>query len=177
MSMDETLFNSLTAAESQEDIIDILSTIYIKKELAVDDIMSTDFGIISPEANLKKLTDEFYLKNTSYLPVIDDKQKFIGEVRINDLIAVGIPDYAVSIGNLSFLKSFVPFEKLMLAEEDIKVKDIMKKPAVTLNTGATVVEAALKMTTGNYRHIPVVEDGRLLGILNILDILNKVLRS
>ncbi|MBI9108928.1 MAG: CBS domain-containing protein [Spirochaetales bacterium] len=176
LSMDEEYFSRLIAAKNAELISKQLAEIYVKKDLTVEDLMSTDFGTVSPESNLKELTDLFYLKKTSYLPVIDSDNRFIGEVRINDLISIGIPNYAVMIGNLSFLNSFEPFEKLMLEEENILVSDIMKKSQVSLRPEASVVEAALELTQGNYRHLPVVKDGNLVGILNIMDILVKVLR-
>ena len=176
LSMDEDFFGKLTGASDAFQIEQLLSGIYVKKELHVEDIMSNDFGSIAPEANLKELTDQFYMKKTSYLPVIDGAGRFIGEVRINDLIEVGIPNYAMMIGNLSFLNSFEPFEKLMLEEENILVGDIMKKSLVTLSPETSVIEAALEMTQGNYRQLPVVKNGDLVGILNILDILMKVLR-
>jgi mannitol/fructose-specific phosphotransferase system IIA component (Ntr-type) len=176
LSMDKELFSRMTSASDADEIKELLAEIYVKKELTIEDIMGTDYGTIGPDSNLKELTDLFYLKKTSYLPVIDSNKRFIGEVRINDLISVGIPNYAVMIGNLSFLNSFEPFEKLMLEEENIFVRDIMKKSLVSLKPESSVVEAALEMTQGNYRQLPVVKDGELVGILNIMDILVKVLR-
>lgn len=176
LSMDESFFNNIVNASRAEDIIKQLSTVYVKKDLNVEDIMTTDFGTVGPDSNLRELTDLFYLKKTSYLPVIDSDKRFIGEVRINDLISIGIPNYAVMIGNLSFLNSFEPFEKLMLEEENILVRDIMKKSLVSLKPETSIVEAALEMTQGNYRQLPVVKNGDLIGILNIMDILVKVLR-
>jgi len=176
LSMDKDFFSRLISSASPFEAEKLLEEIYVKKDLTVEDIMTTEYGTIGPDSNLKQLTDLFYLKKTSYIPVLDDKKQFIGEVRINDLISVGIPNYAVMIGNLSFLNSFEPFEKLMLEEENILVGDIMKKSLVSLGPETSVVEAALEMTQGNYRHLPVVKDGVLLGILNIMDILVKVLR-
>ena len=176
LSMDEEFFSRLVSVSDAFQAAELFSGIYVKKELTVEDIMSTDFGHVSPDSNLKDLTDIFYMKKTSYLPVIDSDGSFIGEVRINDLISVGIPNYAVMIGNLNFLNSFEPFEKLMLEEENILVRDIMKKSLVRLKPETSVVEAALEMTQGNYRQLPVVKNGDIVGILNIHDILMKVLR-
>ena len=177
LSQDDEKFHRIVDAGSSNSVHDLLEDIYVKKELTVEDLMRTDFGIVDPDMNLKELTDLFYSKKTSYLPVVSKDGQFLGEVRINDLISVGIPDYAVSIGNLSFMKSFAPLEKLLTEEESILVKNIMKTSLVSLAPGSSIIEAALKMTQGHFRHLPVLEKGKLVGILNVMDILNKVLRS
>ncbi len=176
MSTDREFYKQLIAGASVDDIHSLLSTIYIKKDLTVEDIMITDFNSIKPENTIKELIDIFYKERTSYLPVVDNSNNFLGEVRINDLIAIGIPQYAVSIGSLSFLSNFEPFEKLLREEENILTRDVMKKPVEILKPGASVIEAALKMTKGGLRHLPVIQEGRIVGILNIMDILTKVLR-
>lgn len=176
ISKDDALFNQIVNAASPEELLKKFNAIYVKKELTVEDLMSTDYGKADPEMNLKELTDLFYTRKTSYLPVLSSTDDFLGEVRINDLISVGIPAYAVTIGDLGFMNNFAPFEKLLNDEEDIQVKSIMKKSLVSLRPESSVIEAALKMTQGNFRHLPVKKDGRLVGILNIMDILNKVLR-
>ena len=175
-SQDKDFFKELTSASTPEAVISHIGDLYVKKELTVEDLMSTDYGILRPDMNLKEATDLFYMKKTSYLPVLSDDGKFLGELRINDLISVGIPDYAMMIGNLSFLNSFEPLEKLLNEEENISVSSVMKKSLVSLEPGSAVVEAALKMTQGNFRQLPVIKDGELVGIMNIMDILNKVLR-
>ncbi len=176
MSTDREFYTQMIACSTVDDIHRQLSTIYIKKDLTVEDIMITDFNSIKPENTIKELIDIFYKERTSYLPVVDSSKNFLGEVRINDLIAIGIPQYAVSIGSLSFLSNFEPFEKLLREEENILTRDVMKKPAEKLKPGASVIEAALKMTKGGLRHLPVIQDGKIVGILNIMDILTKVLR-
>ncbi len=176
LSQDSTIFNNIKASKNSEEVHNILEGIYVKKELTVEDLMHTEYGIAEPDMNLKELTDLFYTNKTSYLPVISGNGEFLGEVRVNDLISVGIPDYAVSIGNLSFMKSFAPLEKLLIEEESIPVRNIMKKSLVSLSPESSVVEAVMKMTQGNFRHLPVIKDGKLVGILNVMDILYKVLR-
>lgn len=176
LSKDEVFFQKLAASGNPSEISRMLEDIYVKKEFTVEDLMRKEFGILKPEMNLKEATDIFYMKKTSYLPVLSDDRKFLGEVRINDVISVGIPDYAVMIGSLSFLNSFEPFDKLLKEEENIFVKNIMKKSLVSLKPETSVIEAALKLTQGNFRQLPVIKNGELVGILNIMDILNKVLR-
>jgi len=177
ISKEKDIYNRILDSQTSDEVLNIVNEIYVKKELTVEDLMSKEFGTASPEMDLKELTDLFYLKKTSYLPVLSDGGEFLGEVRINDLISVGIPDYAVTIGDLGFMHNFAPLETLLNNEENIQVKSIMKKSLVSLRPESSVIEAALKITQGNFRHLPVIRDGQLVGILNVMDILNKVLRG
>ena len=110
------------------------------------------------------------------MPVVDEKNGFIGEGTIHELLQVGIPNYAMMIGNLDFLATFEPFEALLRNESNITVAEVMRKPKGRLKPGTSIVEAALELTQGRYRHLAVVEKGQLVGILSVTDILTKILR-
>lgn len=175
-SQNKNVFSQLTSSSNPDAVIKVLSEIYVKKELTVGDLMSTELVTVNPEMTLKEIINLFYTKNTSYLPVLSPDNTFLGEVRINDVLSIGIPEYAVTIGDLGFLKSFAPLERLMNSEEDLQVKTIMKKSLVSLRPESSIIEAVMKMTQGNLRHLPVIKDGKILGVLSVMDILHKVLR-
>jgi CBS domain-containing protein len=51
------------------------------------------------------------------------------------------------------------------------VREIMSSPLVTLRPGAFAFEAVLEMTRHRIRHVVVVEDGRLVGVVSSRDVL------
>lgn len=51
-----------------------------------------------------------------------------------------------------------------------KVSDIMTKKLVTVPPTMTVTEAMRLVTEKRFRHLPVVEDGKLIGIVSIGDL-------
>ena len=53
----------------------------------------------------------------------------------------------------------------------MKVEDIMEKEIVTINPDADIFDALDKMKGLNVTHLPVVDDGNLLGLLTVKDIL------
>jgi CBS domain-containing protein len=125
---------------------------------------------------VKDAADLFYKNRTSYLPVVTAAGP-PGELTVLDLFRIGMPDYASKIGSLKFLKSFEPFDTLLRDESTILLGTVMKKPSITIEEDAPVVEAILKFTQSNRRHIPVVKEGRIIGVVNYMDILQKVLRA
>ncbi len=64
----------------------------------------------------------------------------------------------------------------VIAEElnpkETKVKFVMAKPIVTIETSSSMMSAFLKMGTHNIRHIAVTEDDMVMGILSIKDFVN-----
>lgn len=177
ISQDKDLFNQLTNCENTSEFLNLLGDIRIKKEIQVEDIMDKNPTTVTAETSLKELADIFYKNNVKYAPVLNENNEFIGEVSISDLIKVGIPDYAVLVGNLKFLSALEPFEKLLLNEDNIFVSEIMRKPLLTLKPSTSVIESALEMTQGKRSHLPVVEGNKVVGILHITNILDKVIRG
>ena len=53
---------------------------------------------------------------------------------------------------------------------NLKVCDVMTAPAVTVETGTSVLAALSLMTRRRIRHLPVVENGRMLGFISIGDL-------
>jgi CBS domain-containing protein len=56
----------------------------------------------------------------------------------------------------------------------LNVKDVMSQPVVTIEPRASVVEAAMSMLEAKVGCLPVVEDGRMIGVLSETDILRFV---
>lgn len=53
---------------------------------------------------------------------------------------------------------------------DRTASDLMTSNVVTATPKTTVAEAMELMTTGRFRHVPVLEDGRLVGLVSIGDV-------
>ena len=53
----------------------------------------------------------------------------------------------------------------------------MTRKVETCTQSDTVYEIMERMTTGKFRHLPVVERGRLIGIVSIGDVVNHRLRE
>ena len=54
---------------------------------------------------------------------------------------------------------------------DAKVKDFMETKLITINPDADVYDALIKMRDNNIRHLPVIENNEMMGLLTIKDIL------
>lgn len=57
-----------------------------------------------------------------------------------------------------------------LKPSKLHVKDVMSKPLVTVKPGDSVLDATRKMKKSNIKRLPVMDEGKLVGILNLTDI-------
>ena len=53
------------------------------------------------------------------------------------------------------------------------IADVMTRKVVTCSQSETVIDIMERMTSGKFRHVPVVEQGRLIGIVSIGDIVKS----
>jgi len=60
---------------------------------------------------------------------------------------------------------------------DMTVAQLMTRALTTVTPATTVAEAMELMTAGRFRHLPVVEHGRLLGLVSIGDVVKTRLMA
>jgi len=53
---------------------------------------------------------------------------------------------------------------------DMKVREVMTAPVITAAPETSVIEALALMTRRRFRHLPVVEDGRMVGFISLGDL-------
>jgi CBS domain-containing protein len=63
------------------------------------------------------------------------------------------------------------------SSHDTPVGDIMTSPAISVTPEDTVHRCMQLMTEGRFRHLPVVKNGRVLGILSIGDLVKAVIQE
>ncbi|OQY38651.1 MAG: hypothetical protein B6229_05490 [Spirochaetaceae bacterium 4572_7] len=174
--MDDKFFNKLISS-NKDEVHKLLNSVILKQEVTVEDIMTPNPLTCSKDTSLSDLADLFYQKGLSYLPVVDKNMKQIGEVTIKDILNRGVPDYIRRMGSVKFLKNLESFEALLRDEDKIFIKDIMRKPTRSISKDASVIEAVVLITGKGHRHLPVLDHGKLVGLLSETDILKKVIRG
>lgn len=166
-------------ASNKEDIYKVFtsSEIEIKHKLKVVDIMNHRPVVVFPTDTVKEVLNRLYRhqENTAY--VVDKEDNLVGYVSIPHILKSVIPDYIDMLGDISFVKEFEPFVKLLREETKLTVKEVMGEIEHKLDIGSTILEAAYYLTKHPKVSIPVVEKGKLKGTITPKTFLNKILRS
>jgi CBS domain-containing protein len=63
------------------------------------------------------------------------------------------------------------------ASLDLPLTDVMTRKVTTCNSSDTISSVMERMTQGKFRHLPVVEQGRLSGIVSIGDVVKHRLQE
>jgi CBS domain-containing protein len=61
------------------------------------------------------------------------------------------------------------------ASKETPVRDIMTKTPLTVSPADTLTHCMALMTQKRIRHLPVVEGGRVIGVLSVHDLLNEII--
>jgi len=61
------------------------------------------------------------------------------------------------------------------SSQDVSVRDIMTSEVITIDPSRTVEECMALVTQRRVRHLPVVENGRLIGVVSIGDLVKEVI--
>jgi CBS domain-containing protein len=110
------------------------------------DIMTRDVITASPELAVKELAMLLIKNQISGVPVADEHGKIIGLVSEADLIA----------------------------KKGKQVQAIMSQQVFSVAEEASVEEIARLMTTHRIKRVPVMNDGKLVGIVSRADIVNTI---
>ena len=94
--------------------------------------------------------------------------KLLAERRIGSLVVLG-PDSRIA-GILSERDIVRAFATQGAAALEAPIAEVMTRKVVICNEAETISGVMERMTTGKFRHVPVIEHGRLLGIVSIGDV-------
>ena len=116
--------------------------------------------------SMKKAMDILKEREIRHLPVMKEREKLVGIVTETDIKqASPSPATALEIREIYYLL------------DKVKVKQIMTRRVYTVSSNASVEEAALIMREKKIGCLPVVDGGKLVGILTETDILDAFLDS
>lgn len=146
--------------------------------IKVRDIMTTDVLTVSPETEITQATDLLLSAHINGLPVVDNAGNLVGIICQSDIIAqqkkLPIPSFFTFLDGLITLTSMKSMEKEVRKIAATTVAHAMTPHPVTVNPDSHIETVAALMVDKNLHTLPVVAEGRLVGIVGKEDILRTL---
>ncbi|MEW6267633.1 MAG: CBS domain-containing protein [Thermodesulfobacteriota bacterium] len=144
------------------------------------DIMSGRVITVRPDTGLRELAELLSIHRISGVPVVDPEGRLLGVVSQSDLVAQSkyphIPKSITLFDWVIYLEGMGRFKAELEKMTGRRVEDIMSRQVVSVTPETPLEEVATLMTEKNVHTIPVLEDGRLIGVIGKLDIVRSFLR-
>lgn len=108
-----------------------------------------ELATITPDRTVEDAIGELGRRRIGSLVVVDDSGKLVGILSERDLVAQ-MAEHGLDLS-------------------ESRVRDLMTQTVTTCKPDDDVTAVTVKMTDGRFRHVPVLEHGRLVGLISIGD--------
>jgi CBS domain-containing protein len=147
--------------------------------LKVKDIMTKEVIAVSPDTEIVNAAKILLENRINGMPVIDAFGRLVGIICQSDLVAQqkGIPIPSV----FTFLESFIPLTSMKRIDKEMEkiaaltVKEAMTLEPVTVSPETDIEEVAKLMVDKKYHTLPVMDGGKVVGIVGKEDVLKTLL--
>ncbi len=128
----------------------------------LSEVMNKNVITLSPEDTVDKVHGIFSTHAFHHLPVLDKDQEVVGIVSSSDLLKISLGFCLFKVdGKSSYNEALY---------RSLLVREIMTKEVETMGPEDTIQEAYACFSKGDFRIIPIVSEGHLLGIVTPLDL-------
>jgi CBS domain-containing protein len=149
----------------------------------VADIMDTGAPSVETTDSVERVLEVMREHELPGVAVVNEGGRCVGIITEADLILSGedadlhLPHYFQLFGGFVFLESLSHFEERLRKAVASTAGDLMTEHPVTIEPSSTVDEAARVIARKKHNRLPVVEHGRLVGVVTRLDVLEALTKE
>jgi CBS domain-containing protein len=146
----------------------------------ISEIMDSNPVTVAPGSSVEEVVAALREHQLPGLPVVEGDGQLVGIVTEADLVLpddegdLHIPHYVNLFGGTVFLESLDRFESRLRKAFAATAEDMMTSDPDTVGPDTSVREAARLIHETGHNRLPVVEDGRLVGVVTRLDVLGAL---
>lgn len=143
--------------------------------MKVKQLMTENVVSVTPELPLKEVADVLLLNQITGVPVCDAAGHILGVVSETDILwkELGLPEERRRGFGLALDLAYGDSQRGAART----AAEAMTAPAITVSPTASVSSAAKLMVQNDVNRLPVVEDGRLVGIVTRADLVRAFTRN
>jgi CBS domain-containing protein len=149
----------------------------------VRDIMNPNPPTVGPDASVEDVVRILSERDASAVIVVNEGERPTGIITEADLVIADeegdlhLPHYFELFGGVVFLEPLRRFEQKLKKAVAARASDLMTEDPVTVDADATAREAAKVIVDKHHNHLPVVEHGRLVGLVTRADVLRALVED
>lgn len=147
---------------------------------SIAQIMDADPVTVAPETDVETVVRTLKEHELPGVPVVNDGGRCVGIVTEADLViadengSVSLRHYIELFGGVIFVESLHHYEDRLRKAFAATAADMMTEEVETIDAGASAQEAAKLIASSGHNRLPVVEHGRLVGVVTRVDVLQAL---
>ncbi len=145
--------------------------------LKARDMMNVEPPYCALDTSIEDISKRFVEEGISGMLVVDDEKRLLGVITESDLIdqqaklhlptAIAVFDMVIPLGEERF-------EKELARMQAIKAEDLMVTQVKTVESSAPLSEVASLMAESDVHHLPVLEDGFVVGMISRREVIQAL---
>jgi len=148
--------------------------------VAVREIMDPEPVTVRPDTSVEEVIRLLAESELPGVPVVDADDGCVGIVTEADLVIADdqgdlhLPHFIELFGGVVFLEPLKRFEDRLRKAFAATAADMMTADPITIGPGAGAREAARLIHESGHNRLPVVQDGKLVGVVTRVDVLGAL---
>jgi CBS domain-containing protein len=146
--------------------------------LTVREIMDPDPVSVTVADSVETVLHVMRDHDLNGVPVVNEGGRCVGIITESDLVLTDqdedfhLPHYFQLFGGIVFLERWSHFEERARKAFAANAEDMMTADPITIEPDASVDEAARLIARKKHNRLPVIEHGRLVGVVTRVDVLD-----
>ncbi len=144
-------------------------------KMKIHEVMTNRVASIREESDVYRAAEVVALSGVSDLMVLDEHGQFVGVLSEGDILRAALPKIDDILGEGgSLAQAFSLFLDRGRELSGLPIKPMIIREPIVLGPDDHVAQAAVTLVQQNIRLLPVVQRGRLLGVVTRADICEAV---
>jgi DHA2 family lincomycin resistance protein-like MFS transporter len=145
--------------------------------MIIRDCMKQNVISVPATSTIADAAQVFVHRHVGVLPVVNEKGKPVGILRLRDLLSLELPDFISLVEDVDFVHDFGAVETTRPAPELLaRPVTALMQPVITVEEDSGLLRAYAMMMQDDLQEIPVTSSqGVLVGIVSHVDVATAVL--
>lgn len=145
--------------------------------MKVKNVMVRNISAVTRTATVREAMRTMSSHRVSGLPVVDDNQIVIGFISEKDIVETVYPYAEVRAEDLMLTAHLADLVRELHSLGGRLVGDCMTEPAITTTEDEDLEDLAATMLSHGLKIVPVVRDGRLVGVMRRRDLAAELIEE